>query len=161
MRDVQTIVCPVDFSPTAREAFEVAGALAVSHHARLVVLHVWQANEPLVSFGRIQVRVRTEQPRSQLWQQLHALQLSDPAVRVEYWLTEGNPADQILEISRQVHCDLIVMGTRGQTNLRQLPLGSVAERVLRKSGYPVLTVGLPPDDGVRREPARDHATALH
>ena len=53
---------------------------------------------------------------------------------------EGFPVDRILEEARKEDADLLVLGTHARTGLPHLLLGSVAERVLRTSPKPVLTV---------------------
>ena len=53
---------------------------------------------------------------------------------------DGEPASEILATARAVASDLIVMGTHGRTGLQRLLLGSVAERVIRRSSVPVLIV---------------------
>jgi hypothetical protein len=52
----------------------------------------------------------------------------------------GAPATRIVEEAQQGAYDLIVMGTHGRTGLSHMLIGSVAERVVRTSGCPVLTV---------------------
>ncbi|MFH1570601.1 MAG: universal stress protein, partial [Gemmatimonadota bacterium] len=60
--------------------------------------------------------------------------------RYETQLVEAAPADGILRAARDGAADLVVMGTHGRTGLNRLLLGSVAERVVRESAVPVLTV---------------------
>jgi nucleotide-binding universal stress UspA family protein len=50
----------------------------------------------------------------------------------------GDPADEIVEIAQQQHVDLIAMATHGETGLRRMLLGSVAEQVLSRVGIPIL-----------------------
>ena len=54
----------------------------------------------------------------------------------------GEPARTIIETSRDEHADLLVLGTHGRRGLSHVVMGSVAERVVRQSEVPVLTVGL-------------------
>jgi nucleotide-binding universal stress UspA family protein len=58
-------------------------------------------------------------------------------------LLSGNPAATILAELDAAHHDLLVVGTHGRTGLRHLLLGSVAEKLVRLSPVPVLTVPLP------------------
>jgi nucleotide-binding universal stress UspA family protein len=55
-------------------------------------------------------------------------------------VVEGTPADGIRKVSQEVRADMIVLGTHGRGGVNRLMLGSVAERVLRESDIPVLTV---------------------
>ncbi|MFC6757556.1 MULTISPECIES: universal stress protein [Haloarcula] len=59
---------------------------------------------------------------------------------VETAVTTGKPSEGILEYVRDTDVDLVVMGTHGRSGLRRYLTGSVAERVLRLSPVPVLTV---------------------
>ncbi len=52
----------------------------------------------------------------------------------------GNPATEICRYARKQNIDLLVLGTQGRTGLSHLLVGSVAERVVRISHCPVLTV---------------------
>lgn len=51
---------------------------------------------------------------------------------------KGVPHQEILDYADEVEADLIVMGTHGRTGLSRWMLGSVAEKVVRKSDIPVL-----------------------
>jgi nucleotide-binding universal stress UspA family protein len=55
----------------------------------------------------------------------------------------GRPFVQIIRHARSQKMDLIVMGTHGRTGLSHMLMGSVAEKVARKSPCPVLTVRHP------------------
>jgi len=55
-------------------------------------------------------------------------------------LVEGSPSSGIIRYTETEDCDLIVMGTHGRGGIDRLLLGSVAERVVRSSTVPVLTV---------------------
>jgi nucleotide-binding universal stress UspA family protein len=61
--------------------------------------------------------------------------------RAESVLVRGDPCEGILHVARERNADLIVMGTHGRRGLSRAFLGSVAERVVRTSPTPVLTVG--------------------
>jgi nucleotide-binding universal stress UspA family protein len=64
----------------------------------------------------------------------------------------GSPVDRILDYVRDHRVDLVVVGTHGRGLVGHLLLGSVAERVIRRAGVPVLTVHGQPDPAER--PAR-------
>jgi nucleotide-binding universal stress UspA family protein len=61
-------------------------------------------------------------------------------IPVETKLLEGSPPQEILNYASEEACDMIVMGTHGRSGVNRLLLGSVAERVVRGSPVPVLTV---------------------
>ncbi len=58
----------------------------------------------------------------------------------EIFVASGNAAPEILNLTAAQNIDLIVMGTHGRTGMKHFFLGSVAERVVRESPVPVLTL---------------------
>ena len=61
-------------------------------------------------------------------------------VNMQSEIVIGNPFQEIIEHSKSINADLVVMGTHGRTGLEHVIVGSTAERVVRKSEIPVLTV---------------------
>ena len=66
-----------------------------------------------------------------------------PALETGWHLLAGEAVPEILWLSQEIQCALIVMGTQGQTGLARLLMGSVAESVVRKANCPVLTIKQP------------------
>ncbi len=67
--------------------------------------------------------------------------------RIKTVVLEGQPDDQILDYLEHRRVDLVIMSTHGQGGITRWLAGSVAERVMRHSSVPVLTV---PPSGLRR-----------
>ena len=67
---------------------------------------------------------------------------TDTGLDVETAVAEGSPSKEIIRYAEGNGCDLIVMGTHGRGGIDRLLLGSVAEKVVRGSSVPVLTVRL-------------------
>jgi nucleotide-binding universal stress UspA family protein len=65
---------------------------------------------------------------------------ADVGVAVDADVLEGKPARSIAARAAERDADLVVMGRRGRTGVRERLLGSITERVLRRSDPPVLTV---------------------
>jgi nucleotide-binding universal stress UspA family protein len=59
---------------------------------------------------------------------------------VERIVTRGVPFVEIIRIAKEQNADLIVIGTHGRTGIDHMLFGSTAEKVVRKSPCPVLTV---------------------
>jgi nucleotide-binding universal stress UspA family protein len=59
---------------------------------------------------------------------------------VEERLLHGHPAEAIVELSRQMSDNLVAMTTHGCSGVRRWVLGSIADRVVRLSGDPVLVI---------------------
>ena len=64
-------------------------------------------------------------------------------VHTQCTVQDGDVTALILEVAEDRAVDLIVMGTHGLRGIDHLTLGSVTEKVLRKAGFPVLTVRKP------------------
>ena len=69
-----------------------------------------------------------------------AMDENAPPGAPEWAVTFGDPAQAILDTAKERGADLIVMGTHGRRGLSHVLLGSVAERIVRLSPVPVLTV---------------------
>jgi universal stress protein A len=146
MLAIRAILHPTDFSGHSQAAFRLACSLARDHGARLVVLHAVPAGTvELLALSQLGTQERTKGIRDSYRSDLARIQPTDPDVRVEHRLEDGNPATVILRVAEEIPADLVVMGTHGRsrTGLSRLLMGSVAEQVVRHATCPVLTVRLP------------------
>ena len=64
----------------------------------------------------------------------------DAEVKFAGHVTEGNPGSEIISYAEKTGTDIIIIGSVGRTGLDKFLLGSVAEKVVRNSKIPVLTV---------------------
>lgn len=150
MHKISAILVPVDFSDSSRAALEQALLFAERFDARLEVLHVWEipayvrpdlvvwieGSEEHRKPMRDVAEARAESEMDDFLRQLpeHARD------RITERLIGGDPVEVILRLTQDEPFDMVVMGTHGRTGLSHLLLGSVAERVVRGAGCPVLTV---------------------
>ncbi len=140
MLPIKTILHPTDFSPQADYAYRLACGMARDYGAKLIIMHVRVI--PTVAYGEFAaLPPEPEESLASLRQRLSELKPKD--CQVEYVLTEGVPAEEIVDLARDRHCDLILLGTHGRTGLGRLLMGSVAELVVRRAPCPVLTVKMP------------------
>ncbi len=150
-----SIVACVDFSDTSLRALEIAARLAVADDAKLHVLHVYQGPTNLFPFLSSVVDVMNDanaQIKAEATQRV--AQMIDtalknagaecaslkPSVHINDAAGHGRG---IVDFVTQHGADLIVLGTRGQTNLRDVLLGSTAERVLRSAPCSILAIKPP------------------
>jgi nucleotide-binding universal stress UspA family protein len=61
-------------------------------------------------------------------------------IQVATVLVEGPPATAVIRVAKRKGAHLIVVGTHGRTGVQRMLMGSVAERIVRLSPCPVLTV---------------------
>jgi len=142
---IHRILCPVDFSDFSQRALEHAVAIARWYESTVTMLHVG-AGVPLAAssmeIGFPPVRALPSEERDELLAVLKqfAAGVSAETVPIEFDVSQGPTAAEILKKSETMPADLLVMGTHGRSGFERLILGSVTERVLRKAACPVLTV---------------------
>ncbi len=141
MPEIRRVLCPVDFSPHSESAVQFAVELAQKLGADVHLLHVYQLPVYALPDGAMMAGPEfTTKVTTELQKALTSLAKKFEAAKLETHLVEGVPYREVVRMSDELHADLIVMGTHGRTGLRHLLLGSVAERVVRSSKVPVVTV---------------------
>ena len=78
-----------------------------------------------------------EERRRALEQMLE--KISFPAERIRTVFKVGHPVEELLKIAVKENVDLIVMGIKGRSDLEHMLVGSVAEKVFRRSPIPILS----------------------
>lgn len=134
--EIRRILCPTDFSEFADRALAIAIPVARWFHAPITVLHV----RPAEAYGGRAPGHRASSP-SETTLHAFARPAQKAGVQVDTLLHDGDATREILACATRLACDLLVMGTHGRSGFERWVLGSVAEKVLRKSACPVLTVG--------------------
>lgn len=146
---VRSLLFPTDFSPAANHALGVGTRLlAGSDQAKIVLVHTFLVASsvvPLGGFGSGAMPRFVEDAREL------AERAAAPAVQsllakgfdVEVLIERGDSAEIVTELAAEREVDVIVMGTRGHSKIRQILLGSTAERVVKYAPCPVLTVRAP------------------
>jgi len=163
----RTVVAAVDFSPTSLRALERAAGIAAADGAALHVLHVFSA-----PWQRLHYRAPTPETAPSFKKQyLDALsgrlaEFAKPVLALHPGVAatlavHEHPGHRsgIVDYATGVSADLIALGTRGRTNVRDILLGSTAERALAESRCSVLAVkpeGF--DHPIAREPAGESAS---
>jgi nucleotide-binding universal stress UspA family protein len=140
------ILCPVDFSKGSEYAVAKAEELARALGAEIELFHAYQLPVLALPDSTVTVSptfVADVTDRAQRALNQHRDTVISHDVRATTRLVEGNPADAIVDHAREVNAAMIIMGTHGRSGFRRFLLGSTAERVVRMSTVPVLTVHLP------------------
>ncbi len=141
---IEAILYATDFSESSIPASDYALFLSRLTGAKLHILHV---------IGEL-----TDQRRSMIHQEFFepfAQSIEQQAIHdmetfcathfqdmehVECQTVIGNPFQEIIQQAEKLNADLIIMGTHGRTGIEHVLVGSTAERVVRNSNIPVLTV---------------------
>lgn len=144
---VPHILFASDFSRASETAFAQVLALARPLHARVTLLHVYQVRGPGLDqvyklidpafFEKIENELlkNSAQALEVLKERLEAEQ-----VEADIVYGRGHPGEQIVAQAQNLHCSLIVLGSRGLGAADAYLLGSTSRYVLHHSPIPVLIV---------------------
>jgi len=162
---LETILVPVDFSEISARALRTAHVLR--EHCgpgNVVAMYAnWFEAPPYFTSGRLEeLQKEFRESLAFAEQSLGSFVQSTLGIShgVQLRAMEALPADGIRQLAALTKADLIVMGTHGRTGLNRWMLGSVAERVLRESPVPVLTVRSAPPERIRQVLCPVHDTDL-
>jgi nucleotide-binding universal stress UspA family protein len=144
MTEIKQIVVGVDGSESSRAALAWAYDEAAHHSASLTVISTWHppAMPMTPPYGSIPPEGYVSQPQRDaldLLEKLIAdLEARNPPVDVRTAIEQGNPAQVLIEQSKQA--DLMVVGSRGHGGFRGMLLGSVSQHLVAHAGCPVVVV---------------------
>jgi nucleotide-binding universal stress UspA family protein len=142
---IQNILVPLDFSEFSIMALEYAINLAEKYSSQITLMHaVVLFQDDINEEERLQmyedmIRKREENIRKYIINSQNNIEKRGITVKSE--IIRGiSAADTILEFIDKLPTDIVIMGTHGKSGLKHLFQGSVAEKVVRLSPVPVLTV---------------------
>lgn len=147
MISVKNILVPTDCSEVSKCALKYAKKFAKQFEARLILMMV-TVSEPLTilnDYGYFSPELhqklilesdrRARTDLEEFWKSE-----ADDAIEVELINLKGDPFTEIVRFAGESNIDIIIMGTNGRTGLKHVFMGSVAEKVVRYSPQPVLTI---------------------
>jgi len=136
----KNILCPMDFSPSALQAFGFALDLARQADGTVTVLHVleWLAEEEPRAHAHFNVPEYRQHLIDDARQRLQALIAEEHRTRsaIQDVVVHGRPHREILRIAAESRADLIVMGAQGRSGLSLTLFGSATQQVARRSARP-------------------------
>lgn len=143
MLQLKRILCAVDFSEHSPKVAEYAEAIAKCMSAEVLVIYAAPSLSQYVGFhvppnsiesfvGEI-VSGAEKTMENFINEHFH-----DTAVRGK--VVTGYAAEEILNTAEEENVDMIVMGTHGRKGIDRILFGSVAEKVVHSSKWPVLTI---------------------
>lgn len=145
------ILVPVDFSEYGDEILKYAREMAQKFDASIDLIHVIPNMDyftPYESFMAAENIVAIQKGvEGEVEKDLDEVAKKLPGITVKKVIRNGVAFVEILDYVRSEGIDLIIMGTRGRGGLEHIIIGSVAEKVLRKSPCPVLAIRPPKKHG--------------
>jgi nucleotide-binding universal stress UspA family protein len=139
MHGSKTILVPIDFQDASLDALAEAKKLAARLGLEVVLLHAFTI--PIVVYPGYDPIVAPGLPEEIATTAKNALdRLAAEHGGLKVILRAGDPATEILRAIDELDPALVAMGTHGRKGIAHLLLGSVAEKIVRSSRAPVLTM---------------------
>jgi nucleotide-binding universal stress UspA family protein len=150
---MKKVLIALDYNPTAQKVAEVGFSMAKSMNAEVILLHVitdpvfysTAGYSPIMGFngymdmGPVQLdSVDGLKNASLQYLDKSREHLGDKSIQTI--VKEGDFADAILETAKELHADIIVVGSHSRKWLENILMGSVTEKVLHHTPIPLLIV---------------------
>lgn len=145
----QKILVAVDHSPQAVWAAQMAGEMARTTGAKIALIHAYRVDPGYALEMATPVEdliADLQETGQELLKQTRRLIPAE--VEVSELVSDGEPAQQIVDAAEKWGAQLIVMGTHGRGRIAHFLLGSTADSVIRMARCPVLTVAHEPAKNV-------------
>jgi nucleotide-binding universal stress UspA family protein len=141
------ILVPLAFTDYSQGVFECAVQVALTNNASLIVLSIINSRdiesvESIVSMGYdVDAEHYVEEIRKDRKQKLNKMaeEANIDKDKVKLLFKVGKPVDEILKVINKEAPDLVVMGTRGRSSLKNSIMGTVAVKVFKRSPVNVLS----------------------
>ncbi|MFC2075047.1 universal stress protein [Bdellovibrionota bacterium] len=148
MERVKKILVPTDFSAATKDVLDFVIEVAKPFQSEVTLLHVTETSDPYAEPPMFYSdREFFETQASSLKEEIEALLnkykdiLEKEGIEnVKLDFITGNPFVEIVKYTEKLDCDLVAIGSHGQTDLEHVFLGSVAEQVVRNATCPVVTI---------------------
>lgn len=134
----ERILSPIDFDDNSLEALRTAASLARLAGATVFILHIVPSAAPALTTALVDACVAEEQAARDRLAEIARTQLD--GIGFEVLTRTGDPAIGIVRAAEEVNAELVVIAAHGAHRRSRTSFGSVAERVVRESICPVMTV---------------------
>lgn len=145
---MKKIIVPVDFSKQSEFALKVAASLAKKHDSEILVLHMLELNQAMINstegFHPEQTVFLLKLAEKRLGKFLEKPYLKD--LKVTPIIKHYKVFREVNDVAKEHQVDLVVMGSHGTDGLKEIFVGSNAEKVVRNADIPVIVVKEEIDD---------------
>ena len=138
------ILYPTDFSDVSKKALVYIKQLKEAGTKEIVVLHVIDERqiEAVTLYGRGDYHVFINKMEKEAEREIGLIEkeLRKIGFAVKLRIETGIPLSEILRVEEDEGVSAIILGSHGKTNIKEVFLGSVSEKVIRRSKNPVLVI---------------------
>ena len=139
---MKTILVPTDFSTCSNNAVNYAIGLAEKFNSKIIIHH--SCHLPTLTIEAPFEEITEDQifsaAKTNIKDYFNNKNLNNLKIEIEENISFGLAVDNIVSISKNKNIDLIVMGTKGASNIEELMLGSNTSSVMEKAPCPVIAV---------------------
>ncbi len=140
---MKTIIVPIDFSEQSEYALKVAASLAIKHDSEILALHMLELNEAMISssegFHPEQTVFLLKLAEKRINEFLDKPYLKDVR-KITPIIKHFKVFGEVNDVVEKHNADIIIMGSHGTDGLKEIFVGSNAEKVVRNSKIPVLVI---------------------
>ncbi len=138
---IKSILVPTDLSDGSLQAVELARSFSVISNTRIYLVHVIEGSLPISASDSAESSGSKTSGAAASRRLNDFVQKRFPSDHdLVFLIRRGEICDEILRFAAEESVDLIVMATHGRTGLARAFMGSVAEKIVRFSPIPVLTI---------------------
>jgi nucleotide-binding universal stress UspA family protein len=136
----EKILVPLDGSENSRKALETAVRIAQQFDGKLTLIHVYSIGGLAVSPEPVRAFIEAIREAGTRILEEEEKKVKAKGVQVETLLREGHIVEEIVKACREGKFNLVVIGARGLSKVKEMVLGSVSDGVTRHAYCPVLVV---------------------
>lgn len=139
---MKNILMPIDFSTNSLNAARYGAALASFTNGKIILFHSYDIPVKAIdTFGYISDDEYLEVENKELLEDIAIdLMKAHPKLSIQWTATAGNLADNIKKLVDEMKIDLVVMGTKGASGLKEIFMGSNASNIIENVDCPVLAI---------------------
>lgn len=138
---MKRILVPVDFSDTSKNALQYAVDLFSGKALEITLLHIYGAPSTTLMMKSID-SILIKEATNEMDSLIRIMEEKAPEVVFKTKMAKNYAVSAISELGNSGRYDMIVMGTKGVSGLKEVFMGSIAGGVVSKSSIPVIVVPL-------------------